>query len=59
MAGMDRSQKAVKQNVTKKAQNGKSKGKGKVKPTGVKFKVKGADGTLICYAFNNPGVLPR
>ena len=26
-----------------------------MKPTGVKFKVKGADGTLICYAFNNPG----
>ena len=39
----------------RKAGKGGSKGSGKAKPSGIKFKIKGPDGTLICYAFNNSG----
>ena len=53
--GAEKGRGKVKQNLPKKAPAGKSKSQGKGKQPGIKFKVKVADGSLICYAYNNPG----
>ena len=55
VAAPDKGRGKVKQNVTKRTAANQGKGKGKTKAANIKFKVKGADGTMICYAFNNPG----
>ena len=53
--GAEKGRAKVKQNLPKKSPAGKSKSQGKGRQPGIKFKVKVADGSLICYAYNNPG----